>query len=296
MFTFPIWAQTKFQLERLNFFPTSKAYAIVSYQYELTDVDTPKQTTQTNEIKNYSNSGRLDYGHKLARDKILGIRATYTQTSENALRYGIPLRSRFNSRGMSEPEYYFIYRMRNQTEKNGNIDLVVTYLDNWGSREVGNNQAYQEYHGRNIISLGLKHGKKEEEWEFQTSLDFTYYDEGEEENAYTDKSYQLQSLRTYGLTFGSQYQASEWLYFHGSIGVIYRETETISDNEGDVREIQAGSGSVFSLGIKVPLSDWNLLHLHGNYSRNEYFVKGTGFNLDGRMQTTLINLSFIQAF
>lgn len=296
LFAFKLKAQTSNELERLNFFPRSKAFALLQYKFQHLKIDTPKQTANTTEVNNYTNSFIADYAYKLSPSYFVGVSLAYEMSVENSLRYGIPLEEKFTGRGYKESEFFLLSRLREQGKNHGLIDLYLSYIDAYGAREVGNDQSSQRYYGRNIFKIRLSHGMFEDDWEFRTSFLYTYYDEGEEYNKFTDQNYDIDSLKNFEFNFGAQYRLKERLYAYGSIGVAYRGTETITNRNLDKREIQAGTGSIFNLGLKQNLTQWTLIQIQGNYLRSEYFVKGVGTNLDGTSEVFEGSLALIQAF
>lgn len=283
-------------LERLNFFPNAKAWAMIKIQNETVEVETPEQAVQTKKINNFTNTLALDYAYRVHKKVFVGICATYEAASENALRYGVALRERFQSQGIREPDLFVLTRLRDQGKHEGLIDFYASYSKSFGAREIGNDEAHQRYNGRNIFKASLSHGKKEDEWEFKTLLSFIHNGKGEEINHYDNQTYNLHTSQNYEFHFMAQYQVKERLYGYASIGVAYRGDEGIkARNTHELREIQAGTGSVFTLGTKYSLSEWTLLQFEIYYMRSEYFVKGTS-NLDGTATIGRGALSMVQAF
>ena len=284
-------------LERLNFFPNTKAYAIFKLVNQTAEIETPEQAVMTKKINNFSNALSIDYAYKIHPKVFLGIIGTYEAASDNALRYGVALRERFQSQGFKEPEVYVLSRLREQGEDQGLIDFFMSFSNALGAREIGNDQSRQRFNGRNIFKASISHGMKEDQWEFKTALNFTHNGEGEEFNHFDDQTYDINSSQNFEFHFSSQYQFDEKIYAYGSIGVIYRGDEgTKSRGTNEKREIQSGTGSVFTLGGKYTLSKWSFLQLQLYYMRTEYFIKGTTSNFDGRAEIGEAALSYVQAF
>lgn len=295
LFTTQIYAQTKTQIERINFFPEADAFAKFSYQYERLRIDTPQNTVMAKEVKNYKNTLSASYGHRFTRNLIAGLSLFLEEASENVVYYGIPLKRRFSSVGPKEPELFMIYRLRRQEEDKGLIDLYSSFSPKGHNREIGNKQAAR-WNGRNIFNIGLSHGMWEEEWEFRSSLEYIYYAEGQEKNDFANESYTLENYSDVIFNFKTQYRYSRWLFFFGTFGVEYHTTQKIKQPGNAEREIQAGTGSVFQLGVKKPLGDWSVLELNYVLKRNDYFVKATANNLEGESAQERFTLSLTSSF
>jgi hypothetical protein len=268
------------ELERINFFPKSKAFLITSYMYEVLEIETPQSTINTKEVSNYYNRMNVVYGQKVTNSIFGGILLSFLESSENGVRYGLPINRRFSSTGFREPELFVIYRLFPQKDKQGLVDLNLSFTPKLGDREVGHTNS-NALNGRNILSGTISHGYLEDKWEFKSQLGYTYYDEGEEENSFTNKMYDLEPFGTFSFRFLAQYEVSPWLYIFGGIGVIYQTTQDVRERGGDKRELQVGTGSLYKLGLKKPLSKESLLQFSWDVKRNDYFVKGVSNNLEG---------------
>ncbi|MBA2405094.1 MAG: hypothetical protein H0V66_10020 [Bdellovibrionales bacterium] len=283
------------ELERLNFFPNADAYLIAQYDHVRLNIETPFEEIQTKEVNNYYNLFTLTYAQHVSRKMFLGLRGTFEQSSENAASYGVPVRRRFTGMGFKEPEIFTQYRLRFQKEEKGLIDLYLGYSPLLGKREVGGSDA-KRLNGRDILTIGLSHGLWEEEWEFKSALNFRFFGEGKEENSYAEGSFQLESYYMINFQFHTQYRINPKLYTFGSVGFNYTSIEVISGGTFGRREVQAGTGSLFELGLKRTLGDWSLLELSYNLHRYDYFVKGETFNLDGDAIQQQFTLALKQAF
>lgn len=295
--SFPLQAQSqlKHQLERLNFFPEADAYTQFRYEYERLDIETPIETVMTKEVKNYTNSVVATYAHRFGRKYFIGVNGYFEQASENAVTYGIPLRRRFTSKGVREPELFTIYRLRHQREARGLIDLYFSYSPSIGKREIGGDDV-SRFNGRDIMRLYLSHGLWEGEWEFKTALGLNYFGKGEEKNTFADRNFELENYYVLNFQFYGQYTVNSWLFTYASVGLNYTSLEIIREAKEPKREIQAGTGSIFELGFKKPLNRWSLIELGFQFNRYEYFVKGDTDNLDGEARRQRVWLSYRHAF
>lgn len=290
------YSQTKTELERINFFPQADAFAVARYTHQLFKIDTPQASLNTKEVNNHSNLLALSYAHRFAGRLYVGVTGYFEEASENAVRYGIPLKRRFNSTGFKEPELFAFYRLREQNEDHGLIDLSLSYSPKGGVREVGYDNS-NRVNGRPITRFGIAHGLWEEEWEFRTSLFYHYYGEGMEKNNFTPNSnFYLEVYQDLIFKFQAQHRLNPWLFAHATIGIIYRTTQDITDNQNDQREIQAGTGSYIQAGFNIPLSQWTVLEINYAMTRNDYFVKGAVVNLEGRERVQDFSLATKLAF
>jgi hypothetical protein len=288
-------AQTDTELERVNFFPDTDAYLISSYGYEKLEIETPQSTVSTKKVNNYFNVINLSYAQRIHRSVFAGVGAHFIQSSENGVRYGLPIKKRFNSLGFREPDVYLIYRIRPQTNDKGVIDLNLSYSPKLGNREVGKSNA-NGLNGRNILKSILSHGLLEDDWEFKSAFGFTYYAEGEEKNSFTKKMYDLEKYWDLSFKFTSQHKLNNWLYAYGTVGVIYQTTQDVIERGGQTRELQAGTGSFFEVGMKKPLGKVSIIELIYNLKRNDYFVKGLSNNLEGKEVYQRFTFNYLMAF
>lgn len=289
-----LFAESK-GLERINFLPDTDAYARFGYRYSFTRIETPKNTTNTKEVSNISNLFLGEYAHRFGRKFFSGLRFFYEEASENAVSYGIPFPRRFTSHGVKEPELFFLYRLKEQSESSGLVDTSLTFSPKAGKREIDRDNS-NRLNSRNILKLTLSHGLHEEDWEFKSALGFNYYGRGIEANREEGMDYTLESYREYSFDFLTQYRASEWLYFNAGIGVIYRGTQDVFDENQGRREIQAGTGSRFRFGVKKPFSEWSLLEFNLSLLRRDYFVKGIKNNLEGNETLQSAEILYTMAF
>jgi hypothetical protein len=288
-------AQTKTEIERINFFPSSDAFAEVQYHYEKLNIETPQTSVNTKEVNNFSNLLSISYAQKFHRKIFLGISGIFEEASENAVIYGIPLRRRFNSFGPKEPLIFGIFRLREQADSKGLVDLYVSFAPDGGGREIGKDKA-NRLRGRHLLHLILSHGMREGDWEFKSSLDYLYWGEGEERNAFLVKKFILEDYYNLSFHFKTQYRINDWLFASSSIGAVYHSTQTIIDKHYERRQIQSGTGSVFEFGLKRPLSDWSVIELSYTHKRNDYFVKSPDINLNGEQKVERFILKLVHAF
>lgn len=288
-------AQTKTHIERINFFPKADAFAVFGYQYEKLNIDTPQSSVMAKEVNNYKNLLSFNYAHRFGRKIYLGLITFVEEASENVVFYGIPLKRRFNSIGPREPGLFMIYRLREQQPDKGLVDLFLSYSPKMQAREIGNKHEAR-WNGRAILHAGLSHGMWEDKWEFRSSLEYIYYGKGEEKNNFTDEDFVLESYNDLIFNFKTQYRINKWLFVFGTVGVEYHAPQDIDQKGGPEREIQAGTGSVFQVGLKKPISEWSVVELSYTIKRNDYFVKATANNLEGELRQERAALNFSMAF
>ena len=292
-FHFNLQAQTSHELERINFYPKVKAYVKIDYSYQTHFISTPNNTLKSSEVRNYKNTFNTTYAYKLDWF-FLGTTVYYEVASESAANYGIPSKKRYSSQGFKEPEFFLKTRLREQHNDKGNIDLYLSFSDSYGTREIGKSSA-NRLNGGNTLTARINHGMHENKWEFSNDLEYTFFDEGEEQNDFTKMMHDLGSYNIFNYLFLAQYQVNPWLFLNSGIGIEYRTVQEISERVGEKREIQEGTGSLFRLGVKRPLSEWSLVEFRYELRRSSYFVNGrTSFDGDTSQNSFL--LSFIQGF
>lgn len=286
-------AETQKGLERINFFPDVKAFARGEYQNQNLLITTPQNAVNDTEVRNNKNIFSGSYAHRL--DNIfLGVKVSYEIVSESAANYGIPSVERESSQGYSEPMIFLLSRLREQTGSTGNIDAYVAFSDSWGAREVGGSTS-NRLNGHNIFIATVSHGMLEGKWEFKNSLSYYYSDEGEEHNKFTHTNYRIGSLNVFKYSFTGQYEINPWLFVNASAEFEYRTVQKISDQMGERREIQAGTGSIFRLGAKKPMNEWSVLEASAELKRYDYFVQGDT-NFDGKASQVTYTLSYVYGF
>jgi hypothetical protein len=293
----PAWGQQQLskQLERLNFFPEASAYMDLGYEYQWLNIQTPQDSVLTKEVKNTFNILRVAYAQKFSENMFLGTRVFFEEASENGVNYGIPLRRRLNSAGFVEPEIFSTYRLRRQTPERGLVDFHASYSPKLGQREIGNQKATR-LRGRSLLKAALSHGMWEDEWEFRTWLGLNYFGEGQERSKFSPSTFNLNSYLEGEFNFSTQYRLTPWLFIYGRIGIIYSGVETIKEENNDTREIKAGTGSWFELGLKKPINRWSLIELGYSIKRNEYFVKSLDANLEGERIQQQLQMNYKMAF
>lgn len=288
-------AQTKTEIERINFFPEADAFMAVNYQYNILKINTPQNTVGTKSVSNYKSLLAISYAHKFSRKMFIGLTGFLEEASENGILYGIPTKRRFSSFGPKEPEFFTIYRLRFQQKNKGLVDLFASFSPKKGTREIGSENA-DRWNGRYISRVGLSHGMWEEEWEFRSSIEYVYYGEGEEENKFSGGLFVLENYSDFIFNFKAQYRINKWLFAFGSVGVEYHTDQEINEPGGEERVILAGTGSVFQIGIKKPLGEWSSMDLSYVLKRNDYFVKGPANNLEGDLRSETLSLNYVTAF
>lgn len=293
IFQSQLQAQTSKELERINFYPNAKAYLRTDYSHQILRIDTPQKQINTKEVQNFSNIFSLTYAYKF-KYLFLGVKNFYESASESAVKYGIPENNQYQSQGIKEPELFILTRLRKQKKDKANIDLYVSYVESFGSREIGESSA-NRLNGGNIFTINASHGLLDEEWEFRNSFQYVHFYKGEEHNNFTEKKYDLGGYGLLTYLFMGQYAVGSLSYLNTAIGIDYRSVQKISDRDSDKRELQAGTGTVLYLGYKRLLGTWTLAEFMYGIRRNSYFVKNTE-NYDGLQTQHTFLLSLIQAF
>lgn len=188
-----------------------------------------------------------------------------------------------------------IYRLRSQKGTKGLVDFFLNFSPRGGQRQIGVENA-NRLNGRNILRGGLSHGMWEEEWEFRSSFEYAYYGRGEEQNGFTDRKYSLEDFDDFSFKFEAQYRLNPWLFLFASVEVEYTSSQRIvGKEEGEDREIQAGTGSIVHLGLKKPLSERHILGVGYILHRRDYFVRGES-NLNGDLKDESFQLFLVSAF
>ena len=285
-------AQSEKGLHRINFFPDVKAYFSASYHNRNLLITTPENAVNDSEVRNNQNLFSATYAYRF--DQIfLGIIGAYEIASESAANFGIPDTERKSSQGYREPSLFLLHRLRKQSGTTGNIDLRLSFTDSWGAREVGGSTS-NRLNGHNILNAEISHGMLEDLWEFKNQLAYMFIDEGEEKNDFVDMSFETGSFNVFEYSFTGQYELNPWLYINAAAAFEYRTVRKIYGNMGR-REIQAGTGSVFKLGVKRPLGEWSVIAADAQLKRYDYFVQGET-NFDGKATETTLGISYLQGF
>lgn len=281
------------ELHRLNFFPASQAYLRLDYTYQNLEIETPRILFNQSSVRNYLNIFDLSYAFNW-RGTFFGTKLKYEVTSLSAANYGIASSKRYTAQGFGSPEFFFLSRLRPQTGETGNIDLFFSFTPGLGPREIGKRSA-ERFEGRDIFQFRLSHGLREESWEFRNQLGTRYFSEGKETNSFTENKYILRPYALFRYSFTGQYQARDWLYIFAGASFEYRTVQKIVSPTEDERKIQAGTGSIFNLGVKKPLDDWSVVELGVELERYSYFVVDES-NFDGQATDAKYSVSFIRGF
>lgn len=295
IFCHSLYAQTDAELERINFFPQTARYAVIDYQYQYYSIDTPANNVQVKGERNLSNLFALTFAQKFREKYFLGVNGYWETVSEKGLRYGLPSRKSNVSSGMREPEVFLRWRLRPQTEEIGLFDLVLNYAHSFGPRRIGDQES-NRLNGQSRYEIALHHGKHEGEWEYRTSMRFIYFNEGLIENTFNDKTYDLLPNRHFIFNFQVQNQVMNNLFINGGIGFRYRGTQVIRGRDDIELDVQSGTGSIFSLGLKTYFTTKLLGDLRYTYSKNDYFVKGSPSNLEGQEKTQSLSFGLVYGF
>jgi hypothetical protein len=237
----------------------------------------------TSESLNYGQGIQVGLAKQIWHQTFFAIRFDYGMDFESASRYGINTQERYRSQSFKEPSFYFVKRLREQSEDHGLWDLQVYLVKYWGAREVGKDNT-NRYYGRNIVETKLSHGWLEDKWEFKTEFFFNYYDSGQERNLLSQTNYSLDPYADIGLHFYAQYEIHPRWFIAPGVGLIYRGTQQIRSGDS-TRSIQAGTGSRLNLKGLWLYQKNLILSLILENSRADYFVSGTLENFDGKLNT-----------
>jgi hypothetical protein len=288
-----LYAESDNGLVRINFYPKVKSYLIADYSYQNLHISTPKNAIDEKSVRNYRNILNLTYAFKF-KPFFLGTHLSYEMASESAATYGIPSNERYNSQDFHQPSFFLNSRLREQASSTGNIDLYLSFAPRIGPREVGGSGS-NRLSGKEKYQIRISHGLLEDDWEFKNSFEYSFFADGDEENSFTNKNYLLESYNLFRYSFTGQYEINPRLYLNASAAFEYRTIQKIYDRQDERREIQAGTGSIFRLGLKKSLSSWSVLEFSSELERYNYFVSGDT-NLDGALTQWTHTLSFIQGF
>lgn len=281
LFSSFLHAQTSSELERLNFFPRVRSFAVLGYGYTTKVIEAPASAVESRKVNDRINNLNLSYAYSFWNRTFLGLTIGAEEARESGVQYGIATTRRYNSSGFKDPELFFLWRLQEQGKKRGIIDVKVNFLQGLGAREVCCSSS-NRLEGGNVYSLELSHGKWEDEWEFKTSLGVSAYGKGEEHNDFTKKNYSLDSGQVARFMFQAQHRLKHQYFVYAGIGAEYSTERKIYESgpEGEKREIQGGTGSIFRGGLKFSFSNKVLLSAGYELKRSDYFVK-SGTNFDG---------------
>lgn len=283
-------------VHRLNFFPDADAWLRAEYSHRLLNITTPKEIADTKDVRNVYNLGEVSYAQRFARKLFLGVKVGIEEASENGALYGIPLKRRFTSEGLTDPEIFGTYRLRHQKDDKGNLDLHLSLTPSPGNRKISTSST-NRFSGRNSVQLGLSHGFLDEAWEFRNAIHGTFLGAGREDNEFLGgMRFRLESSFTVDYTFSAQYASGKRTFVSGLLGINYRSSEISREKGGGKRELRSGTGSVFGASLKRIISDWSLLEGGYTLRRSEYFVKGEDVNLDGKLTSHEFSLAYLILF
>jgi hypothetical protein len=287
-------ALESYDLQRINFLPETTSYADLSYRYSFRSIEAPTSQINTKELKETANLINFTYGHKVQPRTLLGLNLAYEESSESGVRYGVATSRRFSSQGLVNPELFVIHRLRSQKKTRGLIDLKALFSKGMHRREIGTNTASQ-FQSRDNFSLALSHGLLENQWEFRSSLKFSYFGEGAEKNVFTNSKAELGPYAEYLFDFTTQYEISSQWYVNAMAGFLYRSSQNIQEDNGLNRELQAGTGSIFGVGAKYLMASATVISLDYSVYRNDYFVLSS-INFDGDELAQTIEIKLTRGF
>jgi hypothetical protein len=261
-------------LERLNFLPACRYVSEFSFGYEASDLNAKSPSSSTESINQSTNGMTLSQGFLINKRLYVGAWIEYESSVESGAKYGFSDFSRFRSEGFREPTFFSKYRLQEQSEEKGIIDLFLSASYGMDSREVmrdGSNRL----NGRHLVNLGLSHGRIEDRWEFKSSLNILYSSSGKEINQKSKSTSDISSSIDYRFSFSAQYELKGQSFLYSVIGFEFRGKEKIDSSQNGNREIQSGSGTRFSFGGKKFLRSNLLVDLSYHYSKREFYIKSS---------------------
>lgn len=291
LLTTPAWSQ----IERLNLFPTEKTIAQLELHHELDAIepDLPGVSSGTKQVRSSTLRARAE--HRFFEHSFVGVSVGYGEGEEHSARYGDSKQREFNSQGPTDPMLHTRTRLRDQSEDQGSIDLLLNALKSVGQSNIGTSKA-NRLSGQSRIEVTLAHGYQEGAWEFRSAFHLNHRFDGDEKDLFTGRSYDRKSNPDFGFSFHTQYELTANWYVIPGIGILYRGGERLSFQGNDTRKLQAGTASQFDLGLKRVLSPRQLLTLNLHYYRNEYFVRAEPTNFSGLERLYGVDLVWTTVF
>jgi hypothetical protein len=223
-------SESSLGVSSLNFFPLSNDYVGADFTHRTAKISSKNPGSKIKNIRESINSAQSFYGHKFNRKLFIGFVSSYEFASESTLRYGIENTRRYDTKGLINPAFFLNTRMREQSFNRGLVDLFVKYLPYWGIRRIGDHDSNRNS-GRSVLEVTLSHGLQEGSWEFRSSLHAGIFGRGREKNIELERSANLTSYNTYGMSFFSQRKVEHHLYVLGGVGVTYQGTEKIKERK-----------------------------------------------------------------
>lgn len=290
-----VFIQTSFaQIERLNFFPETKSFLALEYKYsnDNTYAKIPSEEQKTK--RQYGTAIKASYDYRFFDKTFIGISIDYGEGEEVGARYGDSGLREYENQGFGDPEIHSRTRLRPQEKDRGSLDLLISLRSGLETAEVGTAESNRKM-GYTNLNVAIAHGYHEDRWDFRSTLAINQAFEGEEKNLQSGQTFTLKSHRDLSFSFHAQYELKPTWYLIPGIGIIYRGAQRLDDGQDDTRKIQAGTGSLFDLGIKKILTTRDALTLNIHHYRNEYFVKGDPSNFDGYERFYAVALTWVKA-
>jgi hypothetical protein len=282
------------ELERLNFFPRSQAFLAASLIQRNHLIESAPYSTNRRNLHENSQTTMLEAGYRLGPALILGAGFLFERAREGGFRHGVPELENFRAQGFAGGNIFGIWRLREQTEQRGLIDLQMSFFPGLGPRTIGIDA--NRLSGRSSLTLVASHGFLEEVWEFRTSIGSSRQFQGELKDASVDRTYALAAATSFWFSFSFQREIARFWYVDGATGFRYRTDQNLRGVVGDRRELQSGTSSQFDLGLKKKLSSHKLLRLGYSFERGDIFVRTNSNNFDGRWLSHAADLSLILGF
>jgi hypothetical protein len=282
------------ELERLNFFPRVPVFLAASLIQRNHQIESSPFSTSSRNLHESSQAAELEAGYRLGPALILGAGLHFEEAREGGFRHGLPERENFRAQGVSSGNVFGIWRLREQSEHRGLIDLRMSFSPDLGARTVGTNA--NRLSGMPAFSVIASHGFLEEAWEFRTLLGVSRQFRGELRDASDDRIYELGPTTSLWFSFSSQHGFARSWFADAALGFTYRTDQTLRGVVGELRELQSGTSSKFDLGLKKKLSGHQLLRLGYSLQRGDIFVRTNAVNFDGRWLSHAADLSLILGF
>lgn len=289
-----VFIQTSFaQIERLNFFPETKSFLSVEYKYTNDNIYAKIPSEEQKTKRQYGTALAASYDYRFFDKTFIGVSIDYGEGEEVGARYGDSGLREYENQGFGDPELHSRTRLRDQDSDRGSLDLLIALRSGLETAEVGTAESNRKM-GHTNLNVALAHGYHEERWDFRSTLALNQAFEGEEKNLRSGQTFTLKSHRDLIFNFHAQYELRPTWYVISGIGIIYRGAQRLDAGDGDTRKIQAGTGSLFDIGLKKIVGTNDALTLNIHHYRNEYFVKGDPSNFDGYERFYAVALTWIK--
>jgi hypothetical protein len=294
IFLILVFIQTSFaQIERLNFFPESKSFLTIESKYtnDNTYAKIPSEEQKTK--RQYGTALKASFDYRFFDNTFIGLSIDYGEGEEVGARYGDSGLREYENQGFGDLEIHSRTRLRQQENDQGSLDLLISLSSGLETAEVGTAEANRKM-GYTNLNVGFAHGYQEDRWEFRSTMALNQAFEGEEKNLRSGQTFTLRAHRDLSFSFHAQYEFKPTWYVVPGIGIVYRGAQRLDDGNNDTRKIQAGTGSMFDLGLKKVLRATDALTLNLHHSRNEYFIEGDPSNFDGYERFYALALTWIK--